>query len=38
MPLLVSIFSFGIVAALASFVLGRWGRAAAEQETFEETG
>ena len=26
-PLLVSVFSFGLVAALASFVLGRWGKA-----------
>ncbi|TLM67660.1 MAG: hypothetical protein FDZ69_03975 [Deltaproteobacteria bacterium] len=27
-PLLVSIFSFGVVAAIASYVLGRWGRVA----------
>jgi hypothetical protein len=26
-PLLFSVFSFGLVAALASFVLGRWGKA-----------
>jgi hypothetical protein len=38
LPLLVSIFSFGVVAALASFVLGRWGKVAAEQKSFEETG
>ncbi|NJC89049.1 MAG: hypothetical protein FIB02_11065 [Desulfuromonas sp.] len=31
LPLLVSIFSFGVVAALASFVLGRWGKVVAEQ-------
>lgn len=33
LPLLISIFSFGIVAATASFVLGRWGKAVAEQKT-----
>ena len=38
LPLLVSIFSFGMVAALASFVLGRWGKAVAEQETSEKAG
>ena len=26
-PLLFSVFSFGLVAALASFILGRWGKA-----------
>lgn len=26
LPLLVSIFSFGVVAAIASYVLGRWGK------------
>lgn len=31
-PLLISIFSFGIVAATASFVLGRWGKAVAEEK------
>lgn len=25
-PLLISVFSFGLVAALASFILGRWGK------------
>jgi hypothetical protein len=24
MPLMISVFTFGLVAALASFVLGRW--------------
>jgi hypothetical protein len=27
MPLMVSVFTFGLVAALASFVLGRWNKA-----------
>lgn len=37
LSLLVSIFSFGVVAAIASVVLGRWGKvtAAAEAETPE---
>lgn len=38
LPLLVSIFSFGMVAALASFVLGRWGTAAAGQKPPAGTG
>ena len=29
LALLISIFSFGMVAAIASYVLGRWGKAAA---------
>jgi hypothetical protein len=34
--LLISIFSFGVVAAIASLVLGRWGKVpAAERETAE---
>jgi hypothetical protein len=28
MPLMISVFSFGLVAALASFVLGRWNKGA----------
>lgn len=28
MPLLISIFSFGVVMAIASYVLGRWGKIA----------
>ncbi|MCM2264016.1 MAG: hypothetical protein NDI73_02375 [Desulfuromonadales bacterium] len=32
LPLLISIFSFGVVAAIASFVLGRWGKAVAGQK------
>jgi len=26
MPLMISVFTFGLVAALASFVLGRWNK------------
>jgi hypothetical protein len=32
MALLISIFSFGMVAAIASYVLGRWGKAAAAEQ------
>jgi hypothetical protein len=32
MALLVSIFSFGLVAAVASYVLGRWGKVAASDQ------
>lgn len=32
LPLLVSIFSFGVVAATASYVLGRWGKQGALAE------
>lgn len=32
-PLLFSVFSFGLVAALASFILGRWGKAKKAQES-----
>jgi hypothetical protein len=31
-PLLFSVFSFGLVAALASFVLGRWSKAKKAKE------
>jgi hypothetical protein len=34
--LLISIFSFGVAAAVASFVLGRWGKAAAAAAPAEE--
>ena len=30
MPLMISVFSFGLVAALASFVLGRWHKKGTE--------
>jgi len=36
LPLLLSIFSFGVVAAIASYVMGRWGKAAAGQQ--EQSG
>lgn len=32
MPLMVSVFTFGLVAAFASFVLGRWNKAPAEKK------
>jgi hypothetical protein len=31
-PLLFSVFSFGLVAALASFILGRWSKTKRTQE------
>lgn len=31
MPLMISVFSFGLVAALASLVLGRWSKVAAKE-------
>jgi len=34
--LLISIFSFGVVAAIASVVLGRWGKAAARETGAEQ--
>ena len=37
MPLMISVFTFGLVAALASFVLGRWNKpTVAEVETVTE--
>ncbi|MEJ2519325.1 MAG: DUF2339 domain-containing protein [Desulfuromonadales bacterium] len=33
MPLMVSVFTFGLVAAFASFVLGRWNKMAGGQES-----
>ena len=35
MPLMVSVFTFGLVAASASFVLGRWNKSPGEVETTE---
>ncbi len=35
MPLMVSVFTFGLVAASASFVLGRWNKSPGEVETAE---
>ena len=32
MPLMVSVFTFGLVAAFASFVLGRWNKSPAEEK------
>lgn len=37
LPLLISIFSFGVVAAIASLVLSRWGKQSAAHETTPET-
>lgn len=31
LPLVISVFSFGLVAALASYILGRWGKVTAEK-------
>lgn len=36
LPLMISVFTFGLVAALASFVLGRWNRAATASADNEE--
>jgi len=32
MPLMAGVFTFGLVAAFASFVLGRWNKSSAEAD------
>jgi uncharacterized membrane protein len=37
MPLMVSVFTFGLVAAFASFVLGRWNKSPTEEKVPEKS-
>ena len=36
MPLMISVFSFGLLAALASLVLGRWNRSPGKKASGNE--
>ncbi len=38
MPLMISVFTFGLVAALASFVLGRWNKAKGGKDASTQPG